>query len=1186
MQKKLLLSRSGFSRRRRKVLLIMQFITLFLIVFCMQLSANVHSQKLTLSFTTSNLEKALSLIEKNTPYRFVYNDDYIRSHQRISVSATDASIEEVLDGILHNTQLGFRMLSSRLIVIAPRGKENQDITASGRVINALNEPLAGVTVQLKNSNISTTTDAEGRFRITVPENGVLLISYIGHVAQEVTVTGTSPLSITLQAQENSMDEVVVLGYGSERKINVTGAVDQISGKRLAERPISNLFQGLQGLSPGLNITYASGFPGGKPNLNVRGVATLSSGGAEPLIVIDGIQASSTDIFRLNPQDIASMSVLRDAASAAIYGARAAFGVILITTKQGATGGKQRVSYNNYFAWSKPTVVPKTVTDPYIFMRVLETSTDNTPWDYVNYTDAAYQWAKERSNDPSVEDVRVNEASNQWMYMGNTDFIKYFLNDASPSQNHSISFSGGTEIEKGRPFTYMLSADWTKEGGLNKIVKDKWDRYGFRAKVGVSPMKWFRVENNLNVYQTGIATPRRGIDGVYYLMPTSVAKNPDGSWANNDAGSHGSRMEFGGRRDVKTAGFQNIVRGIASFLNNDLQIIGSASFKREMEKQNVTNTRYPIGYGPGDIRMEVEGSTSASANNFTTRNDVFDLFATYNKTIAGDHAIKLLAGYNQEEFELSNELVSRTDLISSALPYIGLATATTTATTGYTTYALRSFFGRINYTYRGKYILEANARRDGSSRFPSVRRWGGFPSISAAWIVSEENFFQALRSTVSSFKLRASYGDLGNQQVGDFSYIQTMSTGISPYIIGNARPTVIMGAPPLRIDPDTYTWERIRTLNLGTDIGLANDRIQIGFDYFIRNTIGMLAPSHALPAVMGTVAPLQNAADLSTKGFELTVGYRDHFMVGNKPFSVGARVLLSDSRSTVTKYHNPQQLLHTADAKHYREGEEIGEIWGLTNDGFFATPQEIEALNVSAIIPWGALSVVPGWMKYVDLNKDNKIEMGSTATDPKDLRIIGNTMPRYRVGFNLDLAWQNFDFTLFLQGVLKQDYYPRNYLFWGPLQQPYAGVYPWNLDYYRGADETGAARERHSDAYIAAGLADANTDSKYPVLQSWLADANNRLGLDIPQTQYLLSAAYLRVKNLTIGYTLPASFTKKFKVDRLRVFFSGENIFEFSDIKKFVDPEIASQGYDLSVSQGNGTVYPFNRKYSFGFNFDL
>lgn len=1183
MQKKLLLNRRGFFRRRRKVLLIMQFVTLFLIVFCVQLSANVHSQKISLSFTTSNLEKAFSHIEKNTPYRFVYNDDYIRFSHRVSVSATDAPIEEVLDGMLSNTQLGFRMLSSRLIVIAPKGKESQDISVSGRVVNALNEPLEGVTVQLKNSNISTATDNGGNFQITVPENAVLVFSYIGHVAQEITVSGNN-LTVTLEAVENSLDEVVVLGYGSERKINVTGAVDQISGKRLAERPIANLFQGLQGLSPGLNITYASGAPGSRPNLNVRGVATLSTGGAEPLIIIDGIQGSSNDILRLNPQDIASMSVLRDAASAAIYGARAAFGVILITTKQGATGGKQRVSYNNYFAWSKPTVVPKTVTDPYIFSRVLETSTDNTPWDYVNYSDEFYQWAKERSNDPSVEDVRVNEASNQWMYMGNSDFIKYFLNNTSPSQNHSISLSGGTEVEKGMPFNYMLSADWTKEAGLNKIVKDKWDRHGFRAKVGMAPLKWFRVENNLNVYQTGISQPTRGIDGVYYLMPTEVAKNPDGSWANTPAGSHGSQMEFGGQRTIRTVGFQNIMRGTASFLNNDLQIIGSASFKRETEKRNVVNQQYPIGVGPNDIRMQ--GSTAVHIYNYVTKNDVMDVFATYNKTIAGDHAIKLLAGYNQETFEIESEDVRRGDLISSSMPYLLLATANPTINGSYTTYALRSFFGRANYTYRGKYILEANARRDGSSRFPSIRRWGAFPSISAAWIVSQENFFQTLNSPVSSLKLRASYGSLGNQQVNDFGYIQTLPIGISPYIIGGVRPTIAQSAPQLRVDPGTYTWEIIQTLNLGTDIGLANDRIQIGFDYFIRNTIGMLGPAQALPAVMGTPAPIQNSADLSTRGFELTVGYRDHFMVGNKPFSVGARLLLSDSRSRVTKYNNPQQLLHTHDTKNYRVGEEIGEIWGLVNDGLFASAEEIAALNVSAIIPWGALSVVPGWMRYVDLNKDNKIEKGNTATDPKDLTIIGNSLPRYRVGFNLDLAWHNFDFTMFVQGVLKQDYYPRNYVFWGPLQQPYAGVYPWNLDYYRATDETGAARDRHSDSYIAAGLADANTDSYYPVLQSWLADANNRLGLDIPQTQYLLSAAYLRVKNVTIGYTLPAAFTKKFKVDRLRVFFSGENIFEFSDIKSFVDPEVASQGYDLSISQGNGMVYPFQRKYSFGINFDL
>jgi len=296
--------------------------------------------------------------------------------------------------------------------------------------------------------------------------------------------------------------------------------------------------------------------------------------------------------------------------------------------------------------------------------------------------------------------------------------------------------------------------------------------------------------------------------------------------------------------------------------------------------------------------------------------------------------------------------------------------------------------------------------------------------------------------------------------------------------------------------------------------------------------------------------------------------------GSKPLSLNVKVIVSDSKSRITKYNNALETFSAA----YRPGQQIGEIWGLTNDGFFKNKDEISKLDQSSIVPWGALEIVEGWPKYKDLDGNGKIELGPSAKDPKDLRIIGNSSPRYRVGFNLDMSWNNFDMTLFLQGVLKQDFYPRHYLFWGPYQQPYANVYPWNLDFYRAKADDDALRAMHSASYIKAGLADANTNSYFPVLQSWLADNNYGTGLDISQTKYMQSAAYLRVKNLTIGYTLPTKFINRFGFKRLRVFFSGENLYEFSSIKKYLDPE--------SISDGYGWEYPYQRKYSFGFNVDL
>ncbi len=1083
--------------------------------------------------------------------------------------------------MLHFSQKIFRAWSLRTslvlvlcyVTILSSGQSLADIKVLGKITNSLGEGLSAVSIQVKNSNVGTTTDEKGQFELTVPEKAVLVLTSVGYQTQEITLDGRTTLTLTLLAADHSMDEVVVVGYGMQKKINVTGAVDQIAGKELAKRPIANIFQGLQGLSPGLNITFSGGRPGSTPAINVRGITTLSGGGASPLIVIDGIAGATDDILRLNPTDIASVTVLRDAASAAIYGARAAFGVVLITTRQGTSGGKQRIMYNNYFSSSRPTVLPEMVTDPYIYSRVLETSTANTPWHYVQYSDYQYKWAKDRSENPAVEDTRTDPADpNKWIYMGNNNWNDYFFNKTSTSQNHSVSFSGGSEIGKGKPFGYLISTDYTKENGLNKLSQDDWKRYGLRARVNFTPLNGLKIDNNLNIYQTLTAAPSNAITDIYYLQPTQVAKNPDGTWANTAAGRLGARLTNGGRNDQNRFGFQDILRGVASFLNNDLVFTGSMSFKRELWKYNTDYQKYKIGYGPTDIREE-GGNGSVNIRNGNVKQDVYDLYGNYTKRLGDNHEFKLMAGFNQEEYVWSYEEVSRDVLISSSLPYISLASGSANVTADYTTYALRSFFGRFNYTYKGRYILEANGRRDGSSRFPKERRWGFFPSVSGAWIASEEPFLKFMNKAVPSLKFRASYGDLGNQSVSDFGYVQTLPTGRSSYIINNTFPTVITGAPSLRVDPQTYTWERVTTFNVGTDIALVNSKIQLGFDYFVRKTIGMLGPVSELPGVLGTTAPTQNVADLSTTGFELSLGYRDHFNVGSKPFNFSGRFTLSDSRSKITRYKNDLLLLNN-----YRVGQYVGEIWGLENDGVFQNKDEIGKLNQSTIIPWGALTIVPGWPKYKDQNKDNAITLGNTQTNPGDLKIIGDNSTRFRYGINLDMDWKNFDFSAFLQGVGKKDFYPHHYLFWGPYQQPYAGIYPWNLDYYRATSETAAERAQHSSSFIAAGLADANTNAYFPVLQSWLADNNYGSGLDIPQTKYMLNAAYLRLKNITIGYTLPSALTRRFKISRFRLFVTGENLFEISEIKQYFDPEAVTDGY--------GWAYPFQRKYAVGLNVEF
>jgi TonB-linked SusC/RagA family outer membrane protein len=393
----------------------------------------------------------------------------------------------------------------------------------GNVTDNTGLGMPGVSVLEKGTQNGTITGLDGEYSLsTSSENPVLIFSFIGYQTIEMPVGGQSTINITLKEEDTLLDQVVVVGYGTQRKVNVTGAVDQVSGEDIIDRPIANLVQGLQGMSPGLNITYQGGRPGSVPNINIRGFTSINGGG--PLIVIDGVAGNNSDLLRLNPSDIESYSVLRDAASAAIYGARAAFGVILITTKKGQEG-RQKISYNNYFSWGRPTVLVEPVTDPYIYSRVLETSTNNTPWDYVNYSDQHYQWAKERSEDPSVEDTRLDPNNpNLWAYMGNNNWYDYFFSPSSFSQNHSLSISGSSGGKV--PVSYYVSGDYTNENGLNKLADDYWDRYSLRSRVTANPLPWLNVDNNLNIYQTKRADPTNSITDIYYLQPTDVAVNPD------------------------------------------------------------------------------------------------------------------------------------------------------------------------------------------------------------------------------------------------------------------------------------------------------------------------------------------------------------------------------------------------------------------------------------------------------------------------------------------------------------------------------------------------------------------------------------------------------------------------------------------------------------------------------------
>lgn len=1047
----------------------------------------------------------------------------------------------------------------------------QSQTISGSVSDAVtSEPLAGVSIVVVGSEtesgvvIGTQTDAMGRFNLDVPAGFTALkFSYIGYISKEQTIQGQT-MNVVLEPDVLLLEEAVVVGFGTQKRANLSGAVDEVDMEALELRSISNVTQGLQGLIPNLNIDYTAGAPGTEPIINIRGFTSINGG--SPLILIDGIPAEARDLNLLDAQDVSSISVLKDASSAAIYGARAAFGVLLIETKRG--GGEQmNVNYTHRTSWDTPTVIPEKVTDPYVYMRWQENSSDATPWDYINYSDDMYAWARDRSDNPSSTDaVRVNPSNtSQWQYMGNRDWSEYFLSDYGMSSNNTLSLSGSTANTN-----YYLSGSMDNQDGALQIDDDNFERLGIRSNVEYRLNQFFNITNLTQMTQSSRNAPSylsgesSSMQSFYLLAPTSWHKNPDGTWANSAAGQLAAQLTEGGDFVDEYNKFQTTFTLRSDIIPSLLSLNADYTFRSEKRNYDWDYKKYRIGYGPNDVREL--GNTAVYRYRMDYDYQVLNLYASLNKQFQ-NHQFSGIIGYNQESYDFYRVNTSITDVISSSLPSISLALGSTNTSDSYTGWAVQGVFGRLNYIFKDKYIVEFNGRYDGSSRFPENDRFGFFPSASLGWRLDQESFFNV--DAINVFKLRASYGTLGNQSVSDFGYIPSMSTYNNGYLVDNNRPLSI-SAPGMV--SSNYTWEEVTSQNIGLDIELLESKLQFNLDLYTRDTEGMLTLGKELPSVLGTSEPNENAADLRTKGWEVAVNYRDNVNFLNDRLSFGARLTLADAQSEITSFDNPNQNLNQ-----YYVGAQIGEIWGLTVDGFFESEEEItNSPDQSSMVPWGAIPTTVGSIKFADINGDGVITKGTTVADPGDMKVIGNSEARYRFGINLDFNYKGFDVQTFFQGIGKRDYYPFHYVFWGFHQQPYNGGFTHLLDYYRAADDSPEAMSQHSQKYIDMGLANANTDSRYPVLQAWNMDVNTYGAGSTPNDKYLLDASYLRWKNLTIGYRLPGEIIQSLGLSQVRVYLSGENLMEWSEISDIVDPEAVT-------NNGRGYVYPFQRRYSLGIN---
>lgn len=1139
--------KSEFRRKRSGLIVIICFVQLFFF-------GQIYAQAITLHQTDKLVREVIHIMEKNNNLLFFYNNGDVDMDRKVTIKVDNVSIEKVLDLLFAGTPNTYKIDGRQIYIlkktvkeaVSPREQPKKRIT--GKITDANGEAIIGTNIIEKGTGNGTVTDIDGNFTLNVAPNAQLQISYIGYLPQEIPVAGKASWEIVLQEDTQALDEVVVVGYGTQRKVNLSGAVESISSKTLENRATNNVALALQGIVSNLTITPTSGQADDIPGINIRG--TTSINGGEPLILVDGVPTSATDFVRMNSMDIDNISVLKDASSAAIYGARAAFGVILVTTKKGQGKEKLKILINNNFSIRTLTRMPKIVQDPYIQASYKKEM--GKPW-YDLYTDGEISYALQRRNNPSLPGTILKALDpSKYTYLDNTSWYDEVFDKSAYSHQHNLSISGATSN-----ISYYLGVEYYQERGLLKIRKDIFDRYNVRTNVDFRPTNWLTIGNNTALTLSSYDKPTNFGNWLFsQILQTNTLvpiKNPDGSYTREGSLTVGTLKE-GGESKKRNSTVHTQFTVDIELIKNIWNVKADFTTKLLNDKLNEWDSDRAIPYRDGPESPDKHHAWSNYAQRSFEKSSftMFNLYTNFRKNI-GIHNFSAITGFSQECETYEYFLGSKKNLIADTYPTPNLASGEMTITENKQAWAVRSGFYRLNYTLDEKYIIETNGRYDGTSRFRKDSRFGFFPSFSTAWIVSNEPFFKPLHHWVNHFKLRTSYGLLGNQLTSDrYPYIAIMNAGKVNFLINGEKP---MGIYPPGLVSNALTWEKVYTINGGIDANFFQNRLTISTDIYRRDTKDMLTKGKTLPNVLGTTEPNINAADLKTTGWELSMLWRDSFSVRNAPFHYSARFILSDSRSFITKFDNPTGYLGKTFEDFY-VGREFGEIWGLETLGFFKDQADIDSSpdqwTVTAYP--GDRPIEPGDLKYKNLNGDDKIDRGAyTLDNPGDAKIIGNNKSRYNFGVDINTDWNGFDFRLFIQGVGKKDFYPTGfvYKFFSIYTGPWGNVFETTLDHWT----------------------PENPDGYFPRLKSYINCGDG--DLSIPQTRYLQNAAYLRVKNLTFGYTLPICVISPLKLENARLYFSGENLFEITKLNKNYDPEGLQQD-----------THPFQRTFSIGLNITL
>lgn len=1068
--------------------------------------------------------------------------------------------------------------------------DSSGFTLNGTVKDENGEPLVGVTIKVNNGKKATSTDLDGKFTLTNMKSGEQLsCTYVGFNPVIVKVTDKHDYLISMKESTSDLDEVVVVGYGSQKKANLTGAVSVVQGSEVMGRPAGNAALALQGADPSFYIQVDDGSPGADVSLNIRGIPSINGG--SPLVLVDGVEMSLT---RLNANDIESVSILKDASAAAIYGAKASAGVVLVTTKTGNSDSKAKVSFDLKAGWKEVTTNTNYMSSGFWQMYLMETAYYNDQGSYFldGYGDNEYAQLWMRLDDKVETAERpwaVLKDDKTYKYYANYNWYEHFFRKRRPMQDYNLSISGGT-----KKLNYYVSGRAQLEDGMLNQNYDKYKSYSFRSKINANLTNWLKYHVNASLftseyyYPTSPNQDRFFYQGGMHTYCAIPARNPDGtSVFNLPAGYMGSNnLNVGaGFSAMLNEGKTSTTNKISEFMvKNGIDITPFPWWTITAEYAYLTRntSRDYRGVNPSysNTEGEVKYITEAYSGEFEDkmyRYNARTITQTINAYMEfdphfGNHNLKATVGFNGDIYRYMYFKAERSALSSEDINSIKTATGKYgEITDNINNAATYGFFGRINYDYEGKYLAEVSARYDGTSRFPKNSRWGFFPSASVGWRFSEEKFFEPLQSFWSNGKLRASYGSLGNQQVGYYDYLQEIETNIkdnSWTFDGKDHNYYSIVGDPVASD---LTWEKVITYDLGLDLGFFNNKLSFTGDLYIRDTKDMLTAGQVLPTVYGASVPDSNSADMRTKGYDFGITWNDSFPLLGSKFSYSVRAGFGDQVSKITKFDNPDGLITT----HY-VGQTLGEIWGYHVEGLFKTEEEAKEYEANIDSKTYVNSQIgrgpdpglhAGDMKFIDLNGDGAITPGASKLgDTGDRIIIGNNRPRYKYNFRLSFNWKGFDVAAFFQGVGKRDiYFPyESRKFWGPYCRNFLAWVP--------------------DDFLDRVWSEDNPDGYFPRLRAGIA-FNGRNPLREKNDYYMQSAAYLRLKNVTIGYTIPVP--KKI-LSELRVYFSTENPVYWSPLTKHcttVDPEAAMQVRQVG-NKSSGDIYGFSKTFTFGLNITL